>query len=355
AMVAPTENAALVTNIVQVQTTATNDNIATIQSRIEHYVRRNADLAVQQAAVLETVPGVSPAQFKLKYTLMAANSGPAVAANVLITQVLPVGALYDAALSSTRCTETTAHSGIIRCNLNELNDGRSSVLNLIATIPAAQGPFFPSQVLVASSAPDPNAVNNRVSTVLFDRVSVAQLYLPVAFAVRQRAPDLVVKEIRITPENAEVVIQNIGDTPLLPTDRFWVDLYINPNPPPTGVNQTIQERQSDGLVWGVISPTLQLAPGAAYTLRFGDHYYDHDQSSVPAQIKAGSVIYVQVDSANLESDAGGVLEEHEMAGGASNNIAVIAIGETISTLNWKTAHHEQRTNAASRNAALLLR
>ena len=131
-----------------------------------------------------------------------------------------------------------------------------------------------------------------------------------------------------------MVIQNIGESPVGAEDGFWVDLYINPNPPPTGVNQTLEQHAADGWVWGAIPPPLPLGPGDEYTLSIGDRYYVHGRSSVPRRIEAGAVIYVQVDSANVHTDYGGVLETHEADGGVYNNISTLTLEETVSTRDW---------------------
>jgi hypothetical protein len=141
------------------------------------------------------------------------------------------------------------------------------------------------------------------------------------------APDLVVESIMVTSDDAQVVIRNQGDAPVTSDETFWVDLYVNPNPPPTAVNQTWQDRCTQGIVWGVTPPLLPINPGDTITLFFDDVYYQPDYSHFPGGLPAGTPIYVQVDSANADTDYGGVLESHEIAGEPYNNIS----GPVLST------------------------
>lgn len=335
--------AAWITNTVEVRTTPTTDNIESIQLEQTHFVQRNADLTLSQIATMEPGGAANPTQTRLKYVTTVRNQGPSTVDNVVVTQILPAGATLDGQLSSVRCTIGNVNN-LVRCDLEQLDNGSFSTINIFATVGTVPNPFLAGVATVASPNPDPDPANNQVVTALFDTNTVNQTYLPLIAAERASEADLTVKAIYLTAESADVVIQNIGHSPTLPEETFWVDLYINPDPPPVGVNETIQDRQSDGLVWGVISPTLQLAPGAEYTLRVGDHYFVPNRSSIPREIGAGSVIYVQVDSANLASAFGGVAESHEIRGEPYNNINSVTIVNTIPTANWARAPVTTATN-----------
>ena len=173
-----------------------------------------------------------------------------------------------------------------------------------------------------------------ISNILFFTVEIRpatvgdyKLYLPLAAKNYAMAPDLVVERIMAASNSAQVVIKNQGNAPVV--EEFWVDLYVNPNPVPTGVNQTWNDgRSAQGIVWGVNSTALPLMPGSTLTLTHGDAYFWPSQSSYEA-IPAGTPVYVQVDSANANTTYGAVLENHEIAGGAYNNI----LGPILSTLN----------------------
>jgi len=149
---------------------------------------------------------------------------------------------------------------------------------------------------------------------------IYQAYLPIA-ANPVQAPDLVVDRIIAAGSEIQIVIKNLGPTPV--TDEFWVDAYINPNPPPTQVNQTWNQVGQQGVVWGLTSDDLPLAAGSEITLTVspagGDDYWP-SFSVITWPLPAGTAIYAQVDSANTTTNYGGVLETHEITGGPYNNI-----------------------------------
>jgi len=150
------------------------------------------------------------------------------------------------------------------------------------------------------------------------------IYLPLAFKHHAVAPDLVVGSLTATSDGVHVVVVNQGNAPV--TDEFWVDVYIDPDPAPTAVNQIWEDLADQGLVWGVTSAALPLEPGDVITLAVGDDYYVADYSYVTWPLPEGTPVYAQVDSANLDTTYGGVLENHEIVGGAYNNVS-----HTVST------------------------
>jgi hypothetical protein len=132
------------------------------------------------------------------------------------------------------------------------------------------------------------------------------------------APDLVVESIVATGNNVQLVLRNVGTGPAW--EWFWVDVYIDPSPPPTAVNQPWQYLADQGLVWGVTAPAMPLAPGAAVTLTVGDYYFWPDLSEVTWPLPPGTPVYAQVDSYNDLTNYGAVLEFHEIVGYPYNNI-----------------------------------
>jgi hypothetical protein len=130
-------------------------------------------------------------------------------------------------------------------------------------------------------------------------------------------PDLVVTDAQVRGSSVQVTIRNQGSAPA--ATSFWVDLYLNPSPPPAGVNQVWSDgRCRHGMVWGVDEGRLPLDPGASLTLT--QDMAAADYTSMPWPIPAGQTVYVQVDSASQGSGYGAVLESHEATGGAYNNI-----------------------------------
>jgi hypothetical protein len=159
------------------------------------------------------------------------------------------------------------------------------------------------------------------------------IYLPVVMREAQppaAAPDLVVVSAVVAPNTVQVVIKNQGNAPVPVGNWFWVDLYVSPNPVPTGVNQVWGDgRASQGIVWGVNDAALPLDPGETLTLSYGDSYYQETRSNYAGSLPVGVPIYVQVDSANTSTTYGGVLEGHEIVNGPYNNI----LGPAYTTAN----------------------
>jgi hypothetical protein len=130
------------------------------------------------------------------------------------------------------------------------------------------------------------------------------------------APDLIINELLAVSDAITVVIRNQGNSPVV--DAFWVDVYLNPNPVPNQVNQHWQDLGSQGLVWGVT--TVPITPGEVLTLTLTSNTYRPDFSNFVPPLGAGTVVYGQVDSINLNTTFGGVLEDHEIVGTIYNNI-----------------------------------
>jgi VCBS repeat-containing protein len=151
-------------------------------------------------------------------------------------------------------------------------------------------------------------------------VEPLRIYLPLVMKNYVVAPDLVVEDIIATSNDVQVVIKNQGNAPT--TEGFWVDVYINPSPIPTGVNQTWDMLGDEGLIWGVAVP---LQPGEVITLTIGDQYYQPLLSHILWPLAVGTPIYAQVDSFNPATTYGTVRESHEMTGGPYNNIT----GDTV--------------------------
>jgi len=148
---------------------------------------------------------------------------------------------------------------------------------------------------------------------------VSWVWLPLVVNQYAHAPDLVIENLGVTSNSVQVVIKNRGSAPV--TDEFWVDVYIDPHPAPTAVNQTWSDLAAEGLVWGVTEDALPLESGEAMTLTVGDSHYWPDLSQVTWPLAADRPVYAQVDSANAETTYGTVLENHEITGGEYNNIS----------------------------------
>jgi hypothetical protein len=165
-----------------------------------------------------------------------------------------------------------------------------------------------------------NATNATVTTPSTATVTIldndATLFLPLVLDGVSFLPDLVVRDLQAAANSVTLVIANQGQGAV--TTPFWVDLYVDPVPLPTGVNQIWPDLATQGLVWGVTAP---LQVGEVVTLTQHGNFYRGDYSEITWPLPAGAMIYVQVDSAHAETDYGAVLEDHESVGEAYNNIA----------------------------------
>ncbi len=134
----------------------------------------------------------------------------------------------------------------------------------------------------------------------------------------QTFPDLVVESLQATGAGVLVVIRNQGQAPV--TSGFWVDVYINPNSPPTAVNQRWNDIGTLGMAWGVGGEALPLAPGAALTLiSFGQHY-SSERSNFAGVVPVSAQLWAQADAYRVDSIYGNVEEVDEQGGGVYNNI-----------------------------------
>lgn len=192
--------------------------------------------------------------------------------------------------------------------------------------------------LVAGSVTfDLNAGQNVTCTFTNAEVpqaTVYSVYLPLVMTP-VTAPDLVVESISADANgNVQIVIRNQGTAAV--TDSFWVDLYVNPNPMPTGVNDVWNDgRSAQGAAWAVTAAGLSgLTPGGSLTLTIGDAFFRSDLSLYTAQT-VGTTIVVQVDSASTTNPTvGGVNELHEILGGAYNNISSTTVSSAPLPQVW---------------------
>jgi hypothetical protein len=111
------------------------------------------------------------------------------------------------------------------------------------------------------------------------------------------------------------LILNQGTEPVL--NDFWVDMYVNPVHPPTGVNQIWESPGEQGIAWGVSS---DLAPGEVLPLTSTGPNVIQQYPNFDG-VDPGDALYIQVDSTGTDSGFGSVVENHEIAGAAYNYIA----------------------------------
>ncbi len=134
------------------------------------------------------------------------------------------------------------------------------------------------------------------------------VYLPLV--MRSYSPqigrDLVVEAIRMVSTNplvVEVTIRNLGAVSV--PYAFWVDLYVDPNPVPTSVNQLWDPpRCIYGGAWFV---TAEVPAGGALTLSTA--HFEPSYSNWPTVLSGSHVLYAQVDA--YGADTGLINEDNE--------------------------------------------
>jgi hypothetical protein len=248
----------------------------------------------------------------------------------LMAAELPLGARrLPAASAPVRAGISPARaSDIVTADIGTLPAGKRVVITFDVTIasplPGSVSKITSQATITGSNfadvlSDDPSQPGSADPTSIL--LGLRSIYLPMISAspAQQPLPDLIVDRIVATSSGIQVVIRNIGAAPV--TEAFWVDLYINPRVAPTRVNQTWQTLGSQGMVWGVTPAGLPLAPGATLSLSIGDRFYQPALSSFSVPLPVGTKIYAQVDSSNVATTYGAVLETHERAGGPYNNIS----------------------------------
>jgi len=281
---------------------------------VDIVVERAADLSVRkQVMPLPVMPGTA-----ITYTVVVSNPGPSDVNVATVSDTMPsqIDGLVWTCAASGGATCTASGSGDIDDTV-ELPEGgfiTYTVTGLLAV--SARGSLVNTArvELVDPAGIDPDTSNNTASV----RNELWTIYLPLMTRAFVSAPDLVIENLVATRNNVEVVVRNQGYAPV--TDEFWVDVYVDPDPIPTAVNQPWADLAKEGLVWGVTSEALPLAPGEAIVLVINDAFYLPDYSRFSGLLAEGTSVYGQVDSVDRETTWGAVLETHEVAGGPYNNI-----------------------------------
>ncbi|HUX77061.1 MAG TPA: FG-GAP-like repeat-containing protein [Anaerolineae bacterium] len=208
------------------------------------------------------------------------------------------------------------------CTGDRLARHETVTLTLAATAPITPG-VITNTASITSTLADLDLTHNtaRITTTVSPVANLGiALYLPLVMRNYAIAPDLVVDSIVATADTVTVTISNQGDVPITRTfaNEFWVDVYIEPDPTPTRVNQTWAHLGSQGLLWGITQDALPLDPGETLVLTTSrDHdgaYFWPQESVITWPLPAGTEIWAQVDSAHAETEYGGVLENHEIVG-----------------------------------------
>ncbi|MCB0162597.1 MAG: DUF11 domain-containing protein [Anaerolineae bacterium] len=280
-----------------------------------------ADLLIAKSSVRDEAAG------RIVYTIVAQNLGPGDAAGSVVEDPIPAGlsAFVWQCTPSGGANCTPTGSGPINDTLTSFPPGGQVTYIVTATLVATDATVINQATIVpvaglTDTAPDNSAID---ISQPFGRA-----FLPILLRDFALGPDLIVDELAVTATEVSVTIKNIGTEAVI--DGFWVDLYLDPDPPPTQVNQRWEDVGAEGLVWGVAGPAI--LPGQSVTLTLNHPAYDPTRSHVTLPIPPGTPVYAQVDSINLLTDFGGVLELHELANGPYNNI----LGPVLSSAGQAT-------------------
>lgn len=178
-------------------------------------------------------------------------------------------------------------------------------------VPDGKGGFIQNGIVsggVGCAWPGELGIYTRVSSFIDDNNAANDWIVQNA----DRGADLIVENIIATADNIQVVVKNQGKAATPVNQGFWVDVYINPTQAPKSPNDVWDRFSKEGLVWGVDAPGFSLHPNETITLSIGDDFYWPVLSKFSGTVPAGAAIYAQVDSANTNTDYGGVRERHEL-------------------------------------------
>jgi PKD repeat protein len=244
--------------------------------------------------------------------LNIANVPPAVTAGPDQTITLGTAATFNGSFSDPGTLDTH----FIQWDLGDGN----SVFNTLTPNHSYTNPGTYTVTLMVMD--DDNGTGTDQLIVNVVTTNTPTIYLPLILNNTVSAPDLEIQMLAVTADDVTIVIENTGNQAV--ADSFWVDLYIDPDPVPTGVNQTWDQLSEEGIVWG-ITDISSLVPGGNLVLNLSHPSLNAALTDFSGIFTAGMEIYVQVDSANTVRPSGGVIETHEILNGPYNNIAHITV------------------------------
>lgn len=272
-----------------------------------------ADLSLSKTVI----PGAVVPGRPITYTLTFSNTGVTTATGVLITDLIPTAVLSPNFTSSgVAITPTGAVN--FTWQVANLAPGQRGIITVTGIVnpDLENGTVITNAATLTGTNLDLNPGNNTSTASV--SVSVPRggpIYLPLILKDIVFAPDLVMDSLVVATNAVTVTIKNIGNATSI--NAFWVDVYLNPAPAPTHVNQTWPQLSNQGLVWGVLS---SIPVNGTLTLTIGDPYYSTQYSKFSGIVSPGTPIWGQVDSVNFNTGYGSVLEDHEISGKTYNNI-----------------------------------
>jgi uncharacterized repeat protein (TIGR01451 family) len=132
------------------------NNTVTVLTTIDRQV---ADLSLAQAVAPDPVP----VGFSLTNAVTITNLGPGTAVNAMLTQLLPPGAGFIAASSSSTVGTLTSAAGTVTCALGNLASNATALVTIVLTN-SAPG-LMTNTVTLGSDSSDPNPADNSATYV----------------------------------------------------------------------------------------------------------------------------------------------------------------------------------------------
>ena len=144
-----------ITNTATVSSVTPDPDLTNNTSSASTTVAASADVAITKSASSSTFSGGQAAS----YTLTATNNGPSNAQAVTVTDRLPSGLTFVAAVPSqgSPCTQA---AGTVTCNLGALPAGAKATVTINVTVDPSANGTVTNTATVDSATPDPDLSNN---------------------------------------------------------------------------------------------------------------------------------------------------------------------------------------------------
>ncbi len=144
-----------ITNTASVDAETTDPDVDNNSDVDETFVDKSADLAIVKAATV----GAIAAGETLYYNLEVSNLGPSSATNVVVTDTLPNGVLFNSTMSASNCVES---AGVATCSFPTVAANTSITFVVAVDLPAdfTDGETVTNAVSVAATEEDPDGDNN---------------------------------------------------------------------------------------------------------------------------------------------------------------------------------------------------
>jgi uncharacterized repeat protein (TIGR01451 family) len=151
-----------VTNSPNITSSVTDPNTANNTAAVNTLVASptQADVSIVKTASPEPVNQGT----NLAYTLTVNNGGPAVARNLVVTDVIPVQVTYTSVFTTVGSCTYAAATTTVTCNLGSLSVGSTAIITINVTAATfSSSSASTNTATVTSSTSDPNSANNASS------------------------------------------------------------------------------------------------------------------------------------------------------------------------------------------------